>query len=82
MDDQEKSQMIRGLQEQAAIMKAFAKISHNCFMKCVGKPGKALSSTEDACLTNCVERHGDMSEFLMERLQSLAQKEHEKQGLQ
>ncbi|CAG9324035.1 unnamed protein product [Blepharisma stoltei] len=69
------------LQEQAAIMQSFARQSHKCFMKCVQKPSRSLSSTEDRCLTNCVDRFYDTQQFLIERLQGLAQKEQEKAGM-
>ena len=81
MEDDKQQMMARALQEQASIMYAFAKNSHACYLKCVGKPSSSLSSTEDACLTNCVERYGDVQLFLIERLQGLAEKEKEKGGM-
>lgn len=79
--DEERKQQYQALQQQAALMQGLAKTSHKCFMLCVKKPGKTLSSTEDSCLTNCVDRHSDMQVFLFERMQSLAQKETENAGM-
>jgi hypothetical protein len=70
--DENQLQYARAMSQQALIMKNFAKISHDCFNRCVPKPGKSLSSTEDTCLTNCVERLEDAQVFLIERLQQLA----------
>ncbi|GAO16928.1 uncharacterized protein UV8b_02877 [Ustilaginoidea virens] len=32
-------------------------IQQNCFDKCVPKPGSSLSSTEQTCMTNCMEKY-------------------------
>ncbi|ORZ38913.1 Tim10/DDP family zinc finger-domain-containing protein, partial [Catenaria anguillulae PL171] len=41
-----------------------------CFNKCVTKAGNRLSSSEESCLSNCVERFLDTSIFIVKRLQS------------
>ena len=69
------------MQQQGLLMKTFAKVSHDCFMRCVPKPGKSLSSTEDNCLQYCVERLGETQQYLVERLQSLAEQQSQSGGL-
>lgn len=81
MEEANHQKIMRALNEQGMIMQTFAKLSHKCFMKCVPKPGRSLSSSEDSCLTNCVDRFGDTQAFLIERLQSLAEKEQAKAGM-
>ena len=70
------------MNQQALIMKNFAKTSHDCFTRCVPKPGKSLSSTESNCLNYCIDRLGDAQVFLIERLQSIAEKEAQSGGFQ
>ena len=50
-------------------------------MKCVPKPGRSLSSTEESCLTNCLDRYQDAQIFMMDRIKSLAEKEMNKGGM-
>jgi len=33
------------------------KINENCFDKCVPKPGSSLSSTESACISDCMAKY-------------------------
>ncbi|PSR94264.1 Tim10/DDP family zinc finger-domain-containing protein [Coniella lustricola] len=33
------------------------KMNENCFEKCVPKPGASLSSGEQTCFTNCMEKY-------------------------
>ena len=33
------------------------KVSENCYEKCVPKPGASLSSGEQQCLTQCMEKY-------------------------
>jgi import inner membrane translocase subunit TIM13 len=35
----------------------FQKINEHCFQKCVPKPGSSLSSGEQACFTQCMEKY-------------------------
>lgn len=48
-------------------------MSQKCFMKCVPKPGRSLSSSERTCMTNCsqmyVEAHGVVSKTIVEESQ-------------
>ncbi|KAK4069962.1 Tim10/DDP family zinc finger domain-containing protein [Trichoderma compactum] len=33
------------------------KLQENCFEKCVPKPGGSLSSSEQTCMTSCMEKY-------------------------
>lgn len=33
------------------------KLQENCFEKCVPKPGKSLSSSEESCTKTCMEKY-------------------------
>lgn len=33
------------------------KINENCFEKCVPKPGTSVSSSEQTCVTQCMEKY-------------------------
>ncbi|OAA34451.1 mitochondrial import inner membrane translocase subunit TIM13 [Metarhizium rileyi] len=33
------------------------KLQENCFEKCVPKPGSSLSSSEQTCMTTCMEKY-------------------------
>ncbi|KAI0902404.1 Tim10/DDP family zinc finger-domain-containing protein [Annulohypoxylon nitens] len=49
------------------------KINKHCFEKCVPKPGTSLSSTEQNCATQCIEKYshawGQVSLTYVNRLQ-------------
>lgn len=79
--DERQQQMAMAMNQQGLIMKTFAKVSHDCFNRCVPKPGKSLSSTEDNCLKYCVERLDDTQAFLIERLQAKAESERQSGGM-
>lgn len=81
MDSRDQKRLAQGIQQQAALMAGFAKITHMCFQKCVPKPGKALSHTEETCATNCVDRTTDTQYFLIQRLQEQSTKEMKEQGM-
>jgi len=80
MDSKDQKRLAQGLQQQAALMQGFASITHKCFLKCVQKPGKSLSHTEETCATNCVDRFTDTQYFLIQRLQEQSAKEVQSQG--
>jgi import inner membrane translocase subunit TIM8 len=66
------------LQQQASLMDGFSKLSLMCFERCVTRPKASLSTTEDQCLTNCVDRYYDTQLFMLTRLQSKAERDNEK----
>ena len=71
----------REIGQQIALMNSFAVMTHKCFLKCVSKPGRSLSHTEETCATNCVDRNRDAQLFMFSRLQEKAELERSKSGL-
>ncbi|KAI0636162.1 Tim10/DDP family zinc finger-domain-containing protein [Trametes polyzona] len=48
------------IQNQLALQNAqeiMNKVNEKCFVKCVPKPGTSLSSSEERCLSQCMERY-------------------------
>ena len=80
MDSRDQQKLAQGLQQQLGMMKGFASVSHMCFLKCIPKPGKSLSHTEDTCVTNCSDRYADTQMFMIQRLQEQSAKEGNKEG--
>lgn len=81
MDSREQQELSQALQQQAALMGNFAAVTHKCFNKCITKPGKTLSYSEESCVTNCVDRYSDTQLFLVERIRQQAELEKTKSGM-
>jgi hypothetical protein len=80
MDSKDQKKLAQGLQQQTALMQGFASVTHKCFLKCIPKPGKSLSHTEETCATNCVDRYADSQLFMIQRLQEQSLKEANKES--
>ncbi|KAI8626842.1 Tim10/DDP family zinc finger-domain-containing protein [Xylariaceae sp. FL1651] len=55
-----KTEVIRQVRTQYAMDNAkqlIEKINDHCFQRCVPKPGTSLSSGEQACFTQCMEKY-------------------------
>ncbi|KAJ8120333.1 hypothetical protein ONZ43_g2933 [Nemania bipapillata] len=55
-----KSEFIRQVRTQYAVDNAkqlIEKINEHCFERCVPKPGASLSSGEQTCFTQCMEKY-------------------------
>ncbi|KAI0386279.1 Tim10/DDP family zinc finger-domain-containing protein [Hypomontagnella monticulosa] len=55
-----KSEVIKQIRAQYAIDNAkqlIDKVNEHCFEKCVPKPGASLSSSEQTCFTQCMEKY-------------------------
>ncbi|GAW26921.1 putative mitochondrial import inner membrane translocase subunit tim13 protein [Rosellinia necatrix] len=55
-----KSEVIRQVRTQYAMDNAkqlIDKINEHCFERCVPKPGNSLSSGEQTCFTQCMEKY-------------------------
>lgn len=61
MDSQSiKEEVIKQVKQQYAMTNAkelIEKINEHCFQKCVPKPGSSLSSGEQTCFTQCMEKY-------------------------
>jgi len=55
-----KEAMMNSVRSELALANAqelMNKTNEKCFLKCIAKPGASLSSSEQACLTNCWARY-------------------------
>ncbi|KAI0191554.1 mitochondrial import inner membrane translocase subunit TIM13 [Xylaria flabelliformis] len=55
-----KTEVIRQVRTQYAMENAkqlIDKINEHCFQRCVPKPGSSLSSGEQTCFTQCMEKY-------------------------
>ncbi|KAI1826259.1 Tim10/DDP family zinc finger-domain-containing protein [Xylaria intraflava] len=55
-----KAEVIRQVRTQSAIDNArllIEKINEHCFERCVPKPGSTLSSSEQTCFTQCMDKY-------------------------
>ncbi|RJE20889.1 hypothetical protein PHISCL_06785 [Aspergillus sclerotialis] len=58
-----KAAIIKQVQAEAAVTNARALISRvneHCFEHCIPKPGSTMSSSEESCLSNCMEKYISM----------------------
>ena len=62
-------------QQQAQLMQQMHHLNASCFDICVtGSFSSSLSSREESCMTNCVERFVDTTLLITNRFAQLAQK--------
>ncbi|KAI0393925.1 Tim10/DDP family zinc finger-domain-containing protein [Xylariaceae sp. FL0594] len=57
---QVKAEVMRQVQTQYAIDNAkqlIERINDHCFQRCIPKPGASLSSGEQTCFTQCMEKY-------------------------
>lgn len=45
-------------------------LTDRCWDSCMGTPGQKLDSRTEACITNCVERFIDTTNYVVNRLES------------
>mmetsp|Transcript_26289 Transcript_26289/g.47098 ORF Transcript_26289/g.47098 Transcript_26289/m.47098 type:complete len:85 (-) Transcript_26289:2484-2738(-) len=69
----EQQKFAKVMSQQAVLMESFAKLSNSCFEKCITRVKPSLTSTEESCLTNCIDRFYDTQMFLLARLNSKAE---------
>lgn len=50
-------QSIRGEMALANAQELMSKVNEKCFQKCITKPGTSLSSSEETCLSRCMDRY-------------------------
>lgn len=57
-------------QAKAQLQRTISELTSACWEKCIGTPGRSLSSREEACLSDCARRFLDTTKFIMQRAQS------------
>mmetsp|Transcript_51015 Transcript_51015/g.84701 ORF Transcript_51015/g.84701 Transcript_51015/m.84701 type:complete len:81 (+) Transcript_51015:139-381(+) len=78
MSDQQKLQQQlmqaqQQLQMQQKLQETIQHLTDLCWEKCMKQPGSSMSSSEERCFQNCALRYRDVSQLVMEKLQSVAQ---------
>ena len=56
-------------QAKAQLQRTISELTSTCWEKCIGTPGRSLSSREEACLSDCARRFLDTTKFIMQRAQ-------------
>ncbi|XP_017111790.1 mitochondrial import inner membrane translocase subunit Tim13 [Drosophila elegans] len=57
-----KGELMSQVKQQIALANAqemLSKMTEKCFKKCIQKPGKSLDSTEQRCISQCMDRFMD-----------------------
>ncbi|KAF7726905.1 Mitochondrial import inner membrane translocase subunit tim8 [Apophysomyces ossiformis] len=70
-DQRELAQFLEAENAKARIQQTVHSLTDTCWDKCVGKVNNKLDRSEEACLSNCVERFLDTSLFIVKRLEDL-----------
>lgn len=68
---------VMDMQKQAVLLTKLAKVACICIEKVDGKPTSAITDSDRAALSGCVERYFDSEQFLLERLQAKARQMQE-----
>ena len=66
--DPELQQFLAVESQKARFQSHVHNLTDICWEKCVEKPGSKLDSKTEGCLTNCVERFIDTTNFVVNRL--------------
>jgi len=61
-------------QQKAELVGQIHKVNENCWDICIDSMGSSLSSRNQTCLNNCVDRFVDTAVFITNRFAQLAQK--------
>ncbi|KAI8346906.1 Tim10/DDP family zinc finger-domain-containing protein [Choanephora cucurbitarum] len=71
VDQRELGQFLQAEQAKARVQQTVHSMTDSCWDKCISKINNKLDRTEEACLSNCVERFLDTSMFIVKRLEQL-----------
>ena len=61
--------LLQAEQHKAVFNELVSLITNKCFEKCVGSPGKSLSGSEQACVSQCTLRFLETNQVILQRLQ-------------
>ncbi|KAI8989547.1 Tim10/DDP family zinc finger-domain-containing protein [Pilobolus umbonatus] len=70
-DQRELGQFLEAEQAKARVQQTVHTFTDSCWDKCISKINNKLDRSEEACLTNCVDRFLDSSMFIVKRLEEL-----------
>jgi import inner membrane translocase subunit TIM13 len=63
-------------QQQVFLQQLMNKLREECFTRCITSPGRELSSRDQSCLNNCVDRYLGESECLSTGAGTAARRSH------
>ncbi|KAL8436355.1 hypothetical protein Efla_005981 [Eimeria flavescens] len=64
-----------GLQQALEAQSMLAALTARCFSKCVDKPGRSLSSSQQQCIWQCSQRWTEVQHFVGKRSRALLQQQ-------
>ncbi|KAG0166834.1 Mitochondrial import inner membrane translocase subunit tim8 [Apophysomyces sp. BC1034] len=70
-DRRELAQFIESENAKARIQETVHTLTDTCWDKCIFKVNNKTDRSDEACLSNCVERFLDTSLFIVKRLEDL-----------
>ncbi|CAO3630351.1 unnamed protein product [Cunninghamella blakesleeana] len=70
-DQRELAQFLEAENAKARIQQTVHTLTDSCWDKCISKVSGKLDCSDEACLSNCVERFLDTSLFIVKRLEDL-----------
>ncbi|CAL5218472.1 g157 [Coccomyxa viridis] len=68
----ELQQFLMAEQAKAQMQQTVARLTDTCWDKCIGTPGRSLSSREESCLSECAKRFIETTQFVVQRFRSKA----------
>ncbi|ORX98267.1 hypothetical protein K493DRAFT_313697 [Basidiobolus meristosporus CBS 931.73] len=68
-DQRELAQFLEGENAKAKLQQSIHTFTDLCWDKCISKVGNKLDRSEEACLTNCVDRFLDTSLLIVKNLE-------------
>ncbi|KAG1821934.1 Tim10/DDP family zinc finger-domain-containing protein [Suillus subaureus] len=79
-----KEAVMNGVRSEIALASAqelINKTNEKCFAKCVTKPGPSLSSSEETCLSRCLERYLETFNMISKTYSARLSREREQRQL-
>ncbi|XP_026190043.1 mitochondrial import inner membrane translocase subunit Tim13-like [Cyclospora cayetanensis] len=78
-DDEQQQQQLAalqlGLQQALDAQSMLASLTSRCFNRCVDKPGRSLSTSQQQCLWQCSQRWSEVQHFVGMRSRALLQQQ-------
>ncbi|XP_054742870.1 mitochondrial import inner membrane translocase subunit Tim13 [Anastrepha obliqua] len=81
LSNSEKVELIEQVKQQIAVANAqelLTKMTEKCFKKCISKPGVTLDSSEQKCISMCMDRYMDSWNLVSRTYSNRLQREQSK----
>ena len=69
LNDPQMRQFVQTESSRMRFQKLVHTLTEQCWDRCMGTPGQTMDKKTHKCMTNCVERFIDTSEFVVKRLE-------------